>query len=138
MGTTQNEPDQDSSDDANSEKALNRRVSECYNKSGMKKTHGNGSANCSRRGSISMTTASEISPDEGYPAIRKFTELEASELDICSVDISMCSTRGPTSVFDQKIPATIPGPGTTTLSKAAPVFKPTATPYFKPEQPAKA
>ena len=67
-----------------------------------------------------MTTASEISPDDHHPAQRELTEQDQSELDICSVDISMCSTRGGASQQDPK------------LNKNAPMFKPNA--YFKPEK----
>jgi len=71
----------DSSDQAEHQDAK----SDASSRAGLKHVKDSKSHASSRRGSISMTTASE---DEEHPTSRVMTDQEHSDIDVCSVDMT--------------------------------------------------
>jgi hypothetical protein len=112
--------DESKSDNGNEAMTLNQMIDEkCDEKSD------NDSANRSRRGSISFTTASDLGK-----ATDHLTDAQQSELDICSVNMSMYS-----GFQTQNFPPTGPAkiePKPMKLNHQAPAFKP-SQPFFKPQ-----
>jgi len=77
------------------EKRLNDDQCKTERKMSGKNKQLNNSSNTSRRASFSMTTASEVSPNDSRPTPpQNFDQSESqSEIDVCSFNISLASAK---------------------------------------------